>query len=167
MLWGAVQGSMQGRPTELESTEPRVSWGSHSASPDLGFHKMKVRTAVCGESRTCCSRQGLNKRELPSSLPCFIKSSGPYIWLFLFTNCRQKFKITSWGKGKGTGLAHWWSSARRMYRALDMTSVCVRYSSDFKTYSSVRQVLRTVCFPGRVAPVWYKRWLLRTNAWCK
>lgn len=85
---------------------------------------------------------------------------GPYSWLFLFTKCRHKFKISSRGKGKGTSLAQSSPSARRHWK-LDLP-VRASYSWEL-SHPSPREVLRAVCLPGRAAPVWSKGWLLRTS----
>ena len=96
------------------------------------------------EKNMCCSWLVLNKPELPSSLPCFARSSGPpYMCLFLFTNCRHEFQMPSWAKGKRTGLASW-SPGPRTHWELDRTSVCGSYSWELKTSPSLSLVLRAV-----------------------
>ena len=111
----------------------------------------------------CCSWLVLNKPELPSSLPCFARSSGPpYMCLFLFTNCRHEFQMPSWAKGKRTGLASW-SPGPRTHWELDRTSVCGSYSWELKTSPSLSLVLRAVPLEEEMAthssfPAWKTPW---------
>lgn len=142
-----VQRSVAGRRTwaRIHSATCMLRASAYS---DLSFCKMNIRVLASGREITCSSCQVLNKCDLPSLL-CFIKSSGAWIWLFLFTDCRHKFKTPSWGKG--TRLAHW--SAARMHLELDL-SVC--YFGEFKKYSSFKQVLRVVCLLRKAASIWKK-----------